>query len=96
MWLRRINILTRREAKESPAQVVEDLEQFIADLREPAPVGAVAERVTSLPEHEYKKYKGKHRDPNAGRKKRRDDPDPQVYMNLKGAQQAKEDEEREK
>ena len=96
MWLRRINILTRKEAKGLPAQVVGDLERFIADLREPDLVEVVAERVTSLPEHEYKKYKGKHRDPNAGRKKRRDDPDPQVYMNLKGAQQAKEDEDREK
>jgi len=50
----------------------------------------------SLPEHEEKKYKGKHRDPNANRRKRRDEADPQVYMNLKGAQKAKEDEQREK
>lgn len=69
---------------------------FPSEEEKPDPARVVTERVTSLPEHEQKKYKGKHRDPNANRRKRTDEPDPQVYMNLKGAQKAKEDEEKEK
>lgn len=74
-------------------KIVNILDSFLFVHQTPS-TGAedVKERGTSLHDHREKEHKGKHRDPKNKRRKRTDDPDPQIYRNLDAAQRAAEEE----